>query len=208
MIKRLSGVLFAVVVLCSWLPPQGVEALPQGFSLFPTAFIDPDAPSELGRFAFSLFSDRPINDTIFWRARFFGSCSEGPASAGTGCSLSLADAAPGLVEFSIDFVPIGTIGTALNFSGPGPNQFDFEPVIGSFDCTLVTGCDEVEINLSFLGSGGSDTYNQFGIIISFSDTPFPASDIVPAPVSLLLLATGFGVLVLTGGCNRLRRRAR
>ena len=173
-----------------WLLPQQAAALPQTLALFPTAFLDAGAPSTFSSLSSTLLSDRPINGTIFWQGSFFGSCSEGTAAAVTGCSLNPNNFAPALVEFSIDGLEIGTIGTAITFPGAGPNNFNFGPVTGSFDCDLVTGCDRVDIVLSFIGSGGNDTYNNLGILLSLRETPFE----VPSPASILLLAAGLGAL--------------
>jgi hypothetical protein len=112
---------------------------------------------------------------------------------------------PGLVRFSIDGLQIGTIGNAVSFSGAGPNEFSFGPVAGSFDCDLVTGCDQVDISLSFIGSGGGDSYNNLGILLRLRDTSFDVPEPpfnVPEPRSLLLLALGFGAL----GFARRRRK--
>ena len=189
----MAGVTRAVTFLLGalpWLLPQQAAALPQTLAVFPTAFLDAGAPSTFSSLSSTLLSDRPINGTIFWLARFFGSCSDGAAAAVTGCSLNPNNFAPALVKFSIDGLQLGTIGSAITFPGAGPNNFDFGPVTGSFDCDLVNGCDLVDIVLSFNGSGGSDTYNNFGILLSLRNTPFQ----VPVPASVLLLTAGFGAL--------------
>jgi len=182
------AVILLFVALHSWLLPQQAAALPQSFGLFPTAFLDAAEPSPFNAFSSTLLADRPINGTIFWQGSFFGSCSDGAAAAGTGCSVTPNSFSPALVGFSIDGLQIGTIGNAISFSGVGPNGFSFGPVAGTFDCDLVTGCDRVDIVLSFFGSGGGDTYNNLGVVLSLRETPFN----VPEPASMLLVAVGVG----------------
>jgi hypothetical protein len=144
-----------------WLDPRPVQALSQSASFFPTALFDAGDPSTFSLAHLQLLSDRPISGMIFWEGRFFGSCSDG--TAGTGRSLTPESFSPALVRFAIDFVPMGTIGSAIDFAGPGPNNFSFTGT-GSFDCALVTGCDEAEIFLAFVGSGGGDSYNNLGAV--------------------------------------------
>ena len=181
--------IFLFVTLHSWLLPQQAAALPQSIAHFPTAFLDAGEPSAFSTLSSTLLADRPINGTIFWLGSFFGSCSDGAAAVGTGCSLTPNSFSPALVGFFIDDVEIGAIGNAISFSGAGPNNFSVGPVAGSFNCDLVTGCDRLDIRLSFIGSGGGDSYNNLGIILSLRDTPF----VVPEPASLALVALSFGV---------------
>ena len=186
----MAGVTRAVIqvllALHIWLLPQAAKALPQNIGFFPTAILDAGDPSTFSRLFSTLLSDRPINGTISWEGLFSGSCSDGGAAAGTGCGLTPDNFDPALVGFYIDGLQIGTLGNAISFAGAGPNNFSFGSS-GTFDCSLVTGCDQVDIFLSFTGSGGGDSYNNMAFLLRLADAPLA----VPEPATLALLALAF-----------------
>ena len=185
---KLAALIVFLLVLAAGLLPREAKALPITVLVSVTVTDTSTSGTTFDAVSPITIGTPPVG-TIFWQAELFGNCTDGIGAAVTGCSLSPSALSPALARIAIDGVTLIDQGTALSFPGAGPNNFSFGPTTGSFDCTLVAGCDQVQFRINFTGSGGNDAYVISQRLI-LSDTPFG----VPEPGAALLFGAGAVVL--------------